>query len=108
MPTVRPCSITSQSRGDDPLEAHPGHEQGGEHGHAARGLAARLVVDPKASVALEAKGLLRLPAPLPERKAPAAWGAAGPLGRNAACVEEGLGLVAREPAIEPGRQPQRG
>jgi hypothetical protein len=72
----RPCSITSPSRGGDPLEAHPGREQGGEHGHAARGLAARLVVDPKASVALEAaQGLLRLPAPLRERKAPAAWGA---------------------------------
>jgi hypothetical protein len=69
---------------------------------------ARLVVDPKASVALEAaQGLLRLPAPLRERKAPAAWGAAGHLGRNAAGVEDGLGLVVRETAIEPGRQPTR-
>ena len=66
--------MASPSPGGDPREAHPGREQGGEHGHAARGLAARRVVDPKAAAALEAaQGLLRLPAPLPSGKPRRPW-----------------------------------
>src|SRR3954452_10896596 len=42
------------SRLEHALEAHAGHEQGGEHGHVPRGLVAHLVVDAQATVALQA------------------------------------------------------
>jgi len=89
------------------LEAHASHEQGGEHGHAARALAAHLVIDPEPAVALQAaKGLLRLPAPLLE---PEAVAVPDPddLDRDAVAVEERLGLVPGEAAIEPDQE-QRG
>ncbi len=44
--------------------------QGGEDGHAAGALAARLVIDPQLPITLQAvEGLLRLPAPLVSWKA---------------------------------------
>jgi hypothetical protein len=52
--------------------AYPGHEQGGEHDNAARGLAAHPVIHPQPVVAPEAADRpLRLPAPLLEPEAPA-------------------------------------
>src|SRR3954465_11764215 len=93
---VRPCSIT-RSRGEEPLEAHPGHEQRREHGHAARGLAAHLVIHPQPAVALQAaEGPLRLPAPLLQ---PEAFTVPDPddLDGGAVPVEEGSGSSPAKP-----------
>src|SRR5918912_1253352 len=73
---------------------------------AARGLAASLVVDPQPAVAREpTQGLPPLPAPL---LAPDAPPVPDPddLDGDAVPVEEGLGLLPGEAAVEPG-QPQR-
>src|SRR5919205_2480425 len=57
------------------LEAHAGHEQGGEDGHASRGLVAHLVVAAQAAVALPAtERLLDLPAPRLDGEARTAGG----------------------------------
>src|SRR3982750_7757 len=103
---LRPCSITP-SGGDEPLEAHPGHEQRREHGHAARGLAAHLVIDPEPAVAQEAaERLLRFPPSLLQLEAPPVLDP-DDLDGDAVPVEEGLGLLPGEAAVEPG-QPQGG
>src|SRR5689334_9976178 len=71
---LRACLKLSGS--EHALEAHAGHEQGGEDGHVPRGLVAHLVVDAQAAVALQAtERLLDLPAPRLDDEAPAAVGA---------------------------------
>src|SRR3954454_20384538 len=102
----RACSIT-RSGGAEPLEAHAGHEQRREHGHAARGLAAHLVIDPEPAVALEAdERVVRFPASLLQREASAVPDADAPAG-DAMAVQEAPGLPPGKAAVEPS-QPQRG